>query len=346
MITIRDVAHAAGVSVATVSRVLNQSDAVTPQTRDAVMRAVEALGYRPNANAQALASQVSDTIGVVVMDVSDPFFGALVKAVDTVAQSVNKHVLINNSYHQAEKERHAIEVLIRQRCNALIVHAKSLGDAELASFMAQIPGMVLVNRLLPGYGHRCVFLDNVSGALMATRMLQQMGHTRIGYLNSQHPIEDARQRRAGWLQALSAQGSPPPESWMAVGEPDLQGGETAMIELLSRNLNLTAVFAYNDSMAAGALTALKDNGIAVPQQLSVIGFDDIPISRYTDPQLTTVRYPVVSMAKLATELAIKGAQNQLDPLAKHGFMPTLVRRHSVAQRQSVAPLTNPSDLPM
>ena len=103
MITIRDVARQAGVSVATVSRVLNQSSAVTSDTRDAVLQAVEALGYRPNANAQALATQVSDTIGVVVMDVSDPFFGALVKAVDTVAQRVHKHVLISNSWHQEEK---------------------------------------------------------------------------------------------------------------------------------------------------------------------------------------------------------------------------------------------------
>lgn len=116
-----------------------------------------------------------------------------------------------------------------------------------------------------------------------------------------------------------------------------------MVELLGRNLHLTAVFAYNDSMAAGALAALKDNGIAVPQHLSLVGFDDIPISRYTDPQLTTVRYPIVSMAKLATELALKGAAGELDESAEHCFMPTLVRRHSVASRQNVAAVTNSSD---
>ena len=113
--------------------------------------------------------------------------------------------------------------------------------------------------------------------------------------------------------------------------------EAAMVELLGRNLGLSAVFAYNDSMAAGALTTLKDNGIAVPQHLSLIGFDDIPISRYTDPQLTTVRYPIMSMAKLATELALQGAAGKLDRDASHCFMPTLVRRHSVAQRQIVGP---------
>ena len=174
MITIRDVARQAGVSVATVSRVLNNSALVSPETRETVMKAVAALGYRPNANAQALATQVSDTIGVVVMDVSDPFFGALVKAVDTIAQLQQKY----------------------------------------------------------------------------------------------------------------------------------------------------------------------DNGIAVPQQVSVIGFDDIPLARYTDPQLTTIRYPIISMAKLATELALLGAAGKLDASATHCFMPTLVRRHSVAQRQSVLPVTN------
>ncbi|WP_024142634.1 HTH-type transcriptional regulator GalS [Salmonella enterica] len=352
MITIRDVARQAGVSVATVSRVLNNSALVSPDTRDAVMQAVTLLGYRPNANAQALATQVSDTIGVVVMDVSDAFFGALVKAVDLVAQQHQKYVLIGNSYHEAEKERHAIEVLIRQRCNALIVHSKALTDRELSDFMDQIPGMVLINRIVPGYAHRCVCLDNVSGARMATRMLLNNGHQRIGYLASSHRIEDDAMRREGWLHALQEQGVAASESWIGTGTPDMQGGESAMVELLGRNLQLTAgfayndnmagggVFAYNDNMAAGALTALKDNGIAIPLHLSVIGFDDIPIARYTDPQLTTVRYPIASMAKIATELALHGAAGTLDITATHCFMPTLVRRHSVAWRQNAVLITN------
>ncbi|MCD9452386.1 HTH-type transcriptional regulator GalS [Klebsiella pneumoniae] len=340
MITIRDVARQAGVSVATVSRVLNNSALVSPDTRDVVMKAVTQLGYRPKANAQALATQVSDTIGVVVMDFSDAFFGALVKAVDTVAQQHQKYVLIGNSYHEAEKERHAIEVLIRKRCSALIGHSKARSDDELGDFMQHTPGMVLINRIVPGYAHRCVGLDNVSGALMATRMLLNHGHQRIGYLSSNHGIEDDDMRREGWSKALQEQGIIAPDSWIGSGSPDMQGGEAAMVELLGRNLGLTAVFAYNDSMAAGALTTLKDNGIVVPQHLSLIGFDDIPISRYTDPQLTTVRYPVMSMAKLATEMALLGAAGKLDREATHCFMPTLVRRHSVAQRQTVGPITN------
>jgi LacI family transcriptional regulator len=149
------------------------------------------------------------------MDVSDAFFGALVKAVDVVAQQHQKYVLIGNSYHEAEKERHAIEVLIRQRCNALIVHSKALSDEELAGFMEQIPGMVLINRIVPGYAHRCVGLDNVSGAMMATKMLINNGHQRIGYLASSHHIEDDDAPR--WQNALKEHGITPPKAgWVPV----------------------------------------------------------------------------------------------------------------------------------
>lgn len=335
MTTIRDVARLAGVSVATVSRVLNDSASASKQARERVLSAVSQLDYRPNANAQALANQSSDTIGVVVMDVSDPFFGALVKAVDDVAQRHRKNVLISNSYHQADKERHAIEVLIRQRCSALVVHAKMLSDEELIAFMQSEPGMVLVNRIVPGYEHRCVGLDNVAGALMATRMLLKQGHRNIGYIGSNHDIEDQHQRRQGYLLAMNEAGIKPQQSWQVRADPYLHGGEQAMVELLGRNQQLSAVFVYNDSMAVGALATLKENVITVPAHFSVIGFDDLPMSRYTSPHLTTVRYPVCMIAVAATELALKGTAGQLDQSQTHLYMPTLVRRHSVAPRQTV-----------
>lgn len=330
MITIRDVAKLAGVSVATVSRVLNNPAITTAETRALVLSAAEQLGYRPNANAKALATQVSDMLGVAVMDVSDPFFGALVKGVDGVAQRHHKHLLIANSYHNAEKERHAIEVLIRQRCNALIVHAKMLPDEELAGFMRQLPGMVMINRIVPGYEHRCVGLDNRAGGALATRLLLDKGHRRIGYLASDHPIEDQFDRQQGYEDALIRAGITPDPAWRAVAEPSLAGGEAAMVELLSRNPQLSAVFAYNDAMAAGALSVLKENGIAVPERFSIVGFDDIPIARYTSPKLTTVRYPVTPMAALATELALKAAAGTPDAGDEHRFMPTLVQRWSTS----------------
>ena len=333
MITIRDVARQAGVSVATVSRVLNNSALVSPDTREAVMKAVSLLGYRPNANAQALATQVSDTIGVVVMDVSDAFFGALVKAVDTVAQQHHKYVLIGNSYHEAEKERNAIEVLIRQRCSALIVHSKALSDAELGDFMEHMPGMVLINRILPGFEQRCVALDDRYGAWLATRHLIQQGHTRIGYLCSNHAISDAEDRLQGYYAALKESDLPCNDRLVTFAEPDESGGEQAITELLGRGRNFSAVACYNDSMAAGAMGVLNDNGIDVPREISLIGFDDVLISRYVRPRLTTVRYPIVTMATQAAELALALAEHRPPPEITHLFSPTLVRRHSV-----IAPL--------
>ena len=333
MITIRDVARQAGVSVATVSRVLNNSALVSPDTRDVVMKAVTQLGYRPNANAQALATQVSDTIGVVVMDVSDAFFGALVKAVDTVAQQHQKYVLIGNSYHEAEKERHAIEVLIRQRCSALIVHSKALSDDELSDFMQHTPGMVLINRILPGYETRCVALDDRYGAWLATRHLIQQGHTRIGYLCSNHDISDAEDRLQGYYAALEESGLPCNDRLVTFAEPDESGGEQAMTELLGRGRHFSAVACYNDSMAAGAMGVLNDNGIDVPREISLIGFDDVLISRYVRPRLTTVRYPIVTMATQAAELALALAEQRPAPEITHLFSPTLVRRHSVVAPQ-------------
>jgi transcriptional regulator, LacI family len=174
---------------------------------------------------------------------------------------------------------------------------------------------------------------------MAMRLLLSQGHRRIGYLGSNHPIEDGPLRQQGYAQAMAAAGLATPDNWRAYGSPDLQGGEAAMVELLGRNLQLSAVFAYNDAMAAGAMAVLKENGITVPQHFSLIGFDDIPIARYTSPKLTTVRYPIVSMATLATELALQGAAGLAEPQAAHLFMPTLVRRHSVAPWQSEATVT-------
>ncbi|MCS5960722.1 substrate-binding domain-containing protein [Klebsiella pneumoniae subsp. pneumoniae] len=190
---------------------------------------------------------------------------------------------------------------------------------------------------MPGYAHRCVGLDNVSGALMATRNAAQSWSPahRLSLLQTTVLKMTICAGKGGAKRCRSKASSPGQLDRFRL--PDMRGrvkrrwsncwGE---ISASPRCLPITTAW-----QAAGALTTLKDNGIVVPQHLSLIGFDDIPISRYTDPQLTTVRYPVMSMAKLATELALLGAAGKLDREATHCFMPTLVRRHSVAQRQTV-----------
>ena len=329
MATIKDVARLAGVSVATVSRVINDSPKASDASRQAVQNAMESLNYHPNANARALAQQSTETIGLVVGDVSDPFFGAMVKAVEQVSYQTGNFLLIGNGYHNEQKERQAIEQLIRHRCAAL-VHAKMLPDTELIHLMKQIPGMVIINRIIPGFEKRCVALDDRYGAWLATRHLIQQGHTRIGYLCSNHPISDAEDRLQGYYDALRENGLPCNDRLVAYGEPDESGGEQTMTELLGRGRNFTAVACYNDSMAAGAMGVLNDNGIEVPSEISLIGFDDVLVSRYVRPRLTTVRYPIITMATQAAELALALAEKRQPPDITHLFSPTLVRRHSVA----------------
>lgn len=329
MATIKDVARLAGVSVATVSRVINHSPKASDSSREAVLSAMQHLQYHPNANARALAQQSTETLGLIVADVSDPFFGAMVKAVEQVAYATGNFLLIGNGYHNIEKERQAIEQLIRHRCAALVVHAKMLPDDELQSLMKQIPGMVLINRTLPGFEQRCVALDDRYGAWLATRHLIQSGHQRIAILCSNHGISDATDRLQGYLDALKEHNIPVDDKLIAYGEPDEIGGEQAMADLLGLGRSFTAVTCYNDSMAAGALSVLSDNSIDVPNDISLVGFDDVLISRYLRPRLTTVRYPVVAMANQAAQLALALAGNQPLPETTHMFSPTLVRRHSV-----------------
>ena len=331
MITIRDVAKQAGVSVATVSRVLNNASS-SEKARLAVQSAVQKLGYSPNANAQALALQNTDTIGVVVTDVADPFFAILVKTVDQVASEYNKTILVGIGYHHAEKERSTIETLLRKRCSCLVVHSKALTDQELINYLDNVPGMVIINRSIKGYEHRCVNLDNQRGTFLATELLIKLGHKRIGYIGSNHLINDEIDRKQGYFDALKQYDLPIIENSAVQNSPDFEGGEAAMVDLLSYHSDLTAVVAYNDSMAAGALSVLHENNIHVPSQFSLIGFDDMPISRHLVPKLTTIRYPIDLMANYAARLALSLVNENIDTPIHTQFNPTLVRRFSTAQR--------------
>ena len=330
MATIKDVARLAGVSVATVSRVLNHSPKASDASRQAVQDAMQQLHYQPNANARALAQQTAATLGLIVADVSDPFFGAMVKAVDEVASQTNNFLLIGNGYHDEHQERLAIEQLIRHQCEALVLHVKKIPDDELPELMRHIPGIVLINRILPGFEQRCVALDDNYGGWLATRHLIQQGHENIAFICSDHAISDASDRLEGYYRALSEHQIPLNPQLIAYGDPDETGGEQAMIHLLAEGKAFTAVACYNDSMAAGALAALNDNGIQVPRQMSLIGFDDVLVSRYVRPRLTTIRYPVVTMARQAASLALALSKQQPAPQTTHLFHPTLVIRHSVA----------------
>lgn len=332
MATIKDVAREAGVSVATVSRVVNNSDRTSLVARTAVKAAMKKLGYRPNANARALVSQSTNTIGVMIGDVSDPFFGGMVKAIDTIALQHGKHLLIGNGYHNANIEREVLELLINSRCESLIIHSKALTNKELIEFASEIPSMVIINRYISELAERCVALDNQKGSYLATEHLIKQGHKLIGYICSNHKIEDTELRKQGYLDALKDYGLSHNENYIEYGSPDEQGGENAMTNLLSKNLPMTAIATYNDYMAAGAISVLNENGINAPHDISVIGFDDSIIAKYLNPKLTTIRFPVQTMAEKATHMALRLAQKKAIQHDRQIFVPTLVHRASVVKR--------------
>jgi len=329
MATIKDVAKDAGVSIATVSRVMNNSPKASKKSIQAVKASMQKLGYRPNANARALVSRSSNTIGVLVGDISDPFFGAMTKKIDDIARENNRHILICNGYHKEEDERAAIELLINNRCDTLIVHAKALSDAELIRFSIEIPGMVIINRVIPEIASRCVALDNFKGTYLATEELIHNGHKEIAWISSNHDIEDSHQRKAGYIQALIDNNITPKAEIMEFEKPDSEGGEQAMSNLLAKNANISAVLTYNDYMAAGVLATLHDNSISVPDKISIIGFDDGPIAKLVQPKLTTVRYPIQLMAEKATKLSFALVNQETLQKEASLFNPTLIKRFSV-----------------
>ena len=330
MATIKDVAKLAKVSVATVSRVINNADNVSDKTRETVKKAMEKLNYYPDANARALSQQNSNTIGIVVADLSDPFSGAMISTVEKVAAKNGHFLLIGNGYHNKQQEYRAITNLIEHRCSSLVVHAKMLPDDQLIKLMQQIPGMVLINRILKGFEKRCIALDSRYGSYLAVKHLIQHGHTNIGYLCSKHSISDAIDRLQGYKDALIEHNIDINDNFIAFASPNEEGGEQAMMSLLERNRQITAIACYNDSMAAGAMSVLYDNDIKIPNDVSIIGFDDLLIARYLHPKLTTIRYPLHTMAEQAAELALRLAKGESPPTNLiNVFTPTLTKRYSV-----------------
>ncbi|MEE1675994.1 substrate-binding domain-containing protein [Agarivorans aestuarii] len=330
MATIKDVAAAAGVSVATVSRVVNNGPKVSAKNRDLVKKVMLELGYRPNANARALVTQTNPTLGLVFSELTDPFFATLAGGVEKVTRNNNIQLLISNGLVSAESEKRAIETLLEQRCQALVVHSKALSNQALIDYAEAVPALVLINRYIPEIAHRCVWLDNQAGGEAAARHLLSLGHKNIACITSSYDIEDPRLRLEGVKSVLSEQGMPLAEHAIASSDPNEIGGEIAAQNLLARGLDFTALIVYNDSMASGAITVLCDNGYRVPEDVSVIGFDDVLLSRYLRPKLTTMRYPIEMMAMEAAEMSLALASGEsVAPI--HKYVPTLVKRDSVSQ---------------
>ena len=206
MATIRDVAKRANVSVATVSRVLNGSPKVSESAREAVLLARRELGFYLNANAKALAKQDADVIGLVVSDVSDPYFGIMAKECENAAYEKGNSLLICQVFHDQTRERKAIEKLLSHHCRGIVGHFLTLPDEELKRYMELVPSLVLVNRTLEGFENRCVNVDNRYGEKLAVNELINNGHKQIVYIGSTHKILDRIERESGYREAMEEAG--------------------------------------------------------------------------------------------------------------------------------------------
>lgn len=331
MANIKDVARAAGVSVSTVSRVVNGSAKVAPEKREAVLAAMSTMNYRPNSLARALVNRRSNCIGLMVGELGSPFFAQMMAGVDEVVVQGGRHLMMTSGYNDPAREEEALDMLQQRQCDALILHAKALSDERLQEVAAGPVPVIFINRLVPGYESCSIYLDNQHGAYLATRHLLGRGHRSVAFIcSSLTHVADGHQRLAGYRQALDEFGIDFDERKVAWAFPNEDGGNEAMGELLGRDISFSAVMAYNDVMAAGAIGLLLDSGFEVPHHMSVVGFDDVVITKYLRPRLTTVHYPIEEMGRTAARLALQILEGKPRlPAAQLNFTPRLVVRHSV-----------------
>ena len=340
MVTIKDVARAANVSTATVSRVVRDKGQVGDKCRAKVQKIIKQLGYRPNTNARALVSKRSDTMGIVTPNLSDPFFGGIAQGIEEVARQMQYKVMMGNSLHDEEGEIEAIASLRENGCENIIIHSKYSSNETLIKLCEELPGLVLINRFIPSIAGRCVWLDNTVGGRISTEYLLNNNHKDIAVLTSYYNNQDPHDRIRGFKMAMEMAGHTVKDELIFVSDlkqvikqgqngGNLEGESTAK-RLLESGQKFTAIIAYNDHMAVGAMNLLLDNGIRVPEDVSIIGFDNVYVSMIVRPQLTTINYPVVQMAKYAAQLSIDLTKDKENVENKtHLFMPELIERNSV-----------------
>ncbi|KMJ43312.1 transcriptional regulator [Xenorhabdus khoisanae] len=329
MATMKDVAHHAKVSVATVSRVINNTAYVEPGTRERVEKAMREFNYHRNSAALALAKRSGNMLGLLTGNLADPFFSLLARGVENVARKKEAKLMVCSGGHQAELEKSALDFLINQGCEAIVAHVSRMSEADILRYAAHTPGLVIINRYFPAIANRCVWLDNVSASQTATNYLLQNGHRKIAYVTTDLPIDDRRLRLKGYHAAMADAGITVPSDWVISVPFNEKGGEQAAEKLLDSGINFTAALTFNDVMAAGMMRFLHRRKISLPEQLSIVGFDNIVTARYLYPPLTTIHNPIEQMAQRAANLALQlNAKKELVPQINM-FSAELIIRDSV-----------------
>lgn len=297
--TIADVATRAGVSTATVSRVLAGLGGARPDTRQRVLKSARELGYRPSGVARSLKLRTTRTLGLIITDIANPFFPELVSAVEEAARDRDYGVLLCNSGEDVEREAAYLELLAERRVDGVVIASSGVGRRHRAWLSTAPLPVVLVNCASPTVPLPTILSDNRAGAALAIDHLVALGHRRIGHITAPARNEAAAERLAGARDALRAAGLDPEALVVAEGDGHVAGGAAAARELLERDRSLTAIFAYNDLTAIGAVRAVRRCGLRVPDDISVVGFDDVDLAAYADPPLTTVAQETASMGRWA-----------------------------------------------
>ena len=310
-VSIQDIARAAGVSHATVSRALRDSALISADVRFRIQSLAREMGYTPNAVAQSLQGQRTRAVGLVVTSIADPFVGLVVRGIEETAQQANLSVFLSVSYNDPEREMAVIETFHRRRVDGIISAAAQISGLYAERLARTRVPTVLINQQAeaPSELLHSVNVDDYEGARRAVGHLLELGHRRIGYLGAGNRPGSNLRRLAGYRDTLLAAGIDPLESWIRVSPAedrfhtdDMSSG----ISLLPRLLDggVTALFSYNDNIAIGALLACRNLGVAVPGQLSIIGFDDIEMAPYVTPPLTSIRQPRLQLGQLAMEMLL------------------------------------------
>ena len=330
MATIYEVSKLAGVSLATVSRVLNDSNAVRKTTKDKVERAMKQLNYKPNSVAKSLASSRSDCIGVLVSELKSPFFTRMMGAIDSECRQFGKHIVVTASENDPLHEKEGIEFLIGRNCDALILHVESLSDEYLIELSQGKVPIVILNRQIPQISDHCISLNNEVGGYLATKMVIEQGHRDLVYISGPEHKKDAMQRMAGHKRALAEAGLSIDENRIFTGDYLQSGGQTGFKHFHNSGLNFSAVICGNDEMATGVMATAREYGLILPEDLSVMGFDNVVFSRYTFPRLSTIENPITDMGKMAARIIMQDVYKKSIGAIHKSFEPNLIMRESVS----------------
>jgi LacI family transcriptional regulator len=316
-VTIKEVAAQAGVSVATISRVLNGKGPVRETTSRRVMETCQALRFTPHGVARSLSLRRTQTIGLLLPDLHGEFFSEVIRGIDAEARRSGYHLLVSG-FHSDRQEMIAVFRAVRGRVDGLIVMSPDRDSAMLSSHLPQGFPLVLLNSVPAG--GRAITIDNVGGARAMIRHLQSLGHERIAFIKGPEQNADAAERLRGYRESVR-------EPITLAGDFSEEAGYAAGAKLLSMRHELTAVFAANDAMAVGALSAFREACVRVPEDIALTGFDDIPIARYVTPHLTTVSVDIAQLGRRAFDLLISEEEES------HEVLPaTLVIRESCGSK--------------